>query len=110
MKGPVNNQRPTLLVRTAVVNHALGNPSLGIWIQRRLPVRITSALSSESGDQIMVGGFDSRAEMPLTNTFVATKYDRLPIGVHDLKSAGCGFESHRLRLNHWGRSSNGRAA
>jgi len=33
----------------------------------------TSALSSESGGCVAVGGFDSRAEMPLTKTFVAAE-------------------------------------
>ena len=107
-------------------HRCLSTPSLGLAFRQRanrgrgkrvlgsaqLPAGTTSTISTCLGNNF-VG--------PLRRTQTVTagmnprlrrrgNKDRLPIGVHACKAAGCGFESHRLRLISRGRSSNGRAA
>ena len=78
MKGPVNNQRLTLLVRTAVIEAALGNPSLGIdttatagseyMVRAHATVREVAGPSPAQGHQVLGSSVN-----PLANTFVATR-------------------------------------
>jgi len=77
MKGPVNNQR--LVAGTDGRSESRSwQPFVGHLDTTATAGWSTSAPSSESGGCVAVGGFDSRAEMPLTKTSSPPKHDRLP--------------------------------
>ena len=105
-------------------HRCLSKPSLGLVFRHRanrrrgkrvlcsaqLPAGTTSTIPTCVSVNHFVG--------PLRRTQTATagmnawlrrlqNKDRLPIGVHACKAAGCGFESHRLCLISWRRSSTG---
>ena len=78
MKGPVNDQRLTSLVRTAGIEAALGNPSLGIdttatagseyMVRAHATVREVAGPSPAQDYQI-----PGSSAKPLATTLVATK-------------------------------------
>lgn len=94
-----------LSIRTADVQAPLYNPSLGNLSKliggdcRRGVHRYWFESDRRPICQTMVGVAQwESASLANPSSPLAKKHDRLPIGVHDLGSGGCGFESHR---RHW---------